>query len=595
MGSITVTQNSKWLKPGERSHLAPFASLRPGGSIYKRYGGNVPQHMLDNMNNALYGSHDATGLSAGSPLAGTGGVAPGGPTGMPQQSPLSMQSQMAGLPYNAGQNQYSAQGTIDPNLLAQEQANPKFSTGTPTAPIMSRGPNRHMGSPSPEMSWSSQLGIDRDQTMAQLGVRANARPGQGYTYSGIGPEGNSVFQDPATGESFTYPASQGQGLTPGQSTGLPQPQTPQTGLVGSEQALQQGLRAGTGAIDRALEQGRGDITSAAQGANSTLRGYYEPGRQSNQYQAALSGALGGSAQQQAMDRFMGSPGQQYLLDQSERAITRNAAATGGLGSGNVLRELQQNAIGLAAQDFDNAFNRLGTVSDRGLAAGGQIAGNQMATGNALAGLTADAGNVAAQMAYGTGNNMAQGRTRAGERIAGNIEGTTSNLAEQMYGQGRDMANVIGQGGSNLAQLLAGAGQNMSAFDQNYANLLAQISSNLGANLMGMPGIGNTTTAPDRSAGIGNAISGVGAVLGGGGLSGLGAALSDRRLKSNIEQIGALPSGIPLYRWEWNDKGRQIAGNQPTVGVMADEVPSEYVVTGADGYKRVNYRELLNGI
>lgn len=448
MASVKITQNSTFAKPGQRSHLAPFASLRPGGTIYNRYNGQVPQHMLDNMNATLNGPHDSGQLSLGSPLAGTAGmqqggaagtqsVAPGGPTGMPQQNPVSIQSQAPSAP--AGMPQQSAQG----------------------------------------------------QAPSQ---------GQGYTYSGIGPEGNSVFQDPATGEIFTYPASQGEGLTPGQSAGLPQPQTPQVGLIGSEQALKQGLGAAGQILDQSQAQGRGDINSASQGANNTLNPYYQPGQQSNQYQAALSGALGGQSQQQAMDRFMGSPGQQYLLDESERAITRNAAATGGLGGANVQRALQQNAVGLAAQDFDNAFNRLGTVSDRGLAAGGQMAGNQMATGQALAGLGQDYGRMGADLAYGTGQGLAQGRTRAGEQIAGNIQGTSSNLANTMMGTGSEMSNVIGQGGSNLAQLLAGAGKDTFNAESNLAQILAQISQNVGANLAGQ-GLGGTNNV----AGVGDDI------------------------------------------------------------------------------------------
>lgn len=427
MAGITVTQNSRFLTGAERDRrLAPFASIRPGGAYY-----GLNTRATNGMN----------------PLGGTGAMtgqmAPGAPTGMPQQTLMSIQSN----PYGQVRD---ANGTLG-----------AFQSG------------------------------------------------QGYTYSGIGPEGNSVFQDPATGEVFTYPASQGQGLTPGQSTGLPQPQTPQTGLIGSEQALQQGLRAGTSAIDSALQQGRSDIQGGLQGSTGTLNPYLQPGQQSNQYQAALAGALGGQAQQQAMDRFMGSPGQQYLLDESERAIRRNAAATGGLGGANVQRALQENAIGLAAQDFDNAFNRLGTVSDRGLAAGGQVAGNQMAAGNALAGLAQGAGNIAAQMAYGTGNNLASGRTRAGEMIAGNLQDTSSNLSNLMYGQGRDMSNVIGQGGSNLAQLLAGAGKDTFNAESALAQLLAQISSNSGANAAGLPGIGGTSTNPGALTGIGNFLGGIG--------------------------------------------------------------------------------------
>ena len=73
-------------------------------------------------------------------------------------------------------------------------------------------------------------------------------------------------------------------------------------------------------------------------------------------------------------------------------------------------------------------------------------------------------------------------------------------------------------------------------------------------------------------------------------------LSDIRLKSNIEKIGELNSGINLYRWEWNEVADQIGvGDQPTVGVLAQELIEyrpDLVVKGHDGYFRVNYSGLV---
>jgi hypothetical protein len=459
----------------QRAQLRAHEATTAGGGQLQPFGAGNFMSNTQQRARAMGGTYTPGPMGNGmgapigmaSALGGTaavgGNVAPGGPAGMPPQQPQSIQSQ------------YQAPGGPLPQ--------------------------------NPTGQYSGQQG--QGAPMSGMPTNQNAPQGQGYTYRGIGPEGNSVFQDPATGEIFTYPASQGEGLTPGQATGLPQPQTPQTGLIGSEQALRQGLQGGTRAIDAALQQGRGDIQSGLQGATGTLSAYSQPGQGANQYQAALAGALGEQAQQDAMDRFMGSPGQQYLLDESERAIRRNAAATGGLGGANVQRALQENAIGLAAQDFDNAFNRLGSISDRGLASSGQIAGNQFAAGNALAGLTQDAGNIAAQMAYGTGNNLAQGRTRAGEMIAGNLDSTSSNLAQMMYGQGRDMSNVIGSGGSDLARLLAGAGEQTFNAESGLAQLLAQISQNAGANAAGLPGLGGTGQNPGVLTGAGNFLGGLG--------------------------------------------------------------------------------------
>jgi hypothetical protein len=335
------------------------------------------------------------------------------------------------------------------------------------------------------------------------------QPG-GFTYIGRNNDGKTQFVDPTTGERFLMPGGVGDNFTPGQSYSLPSA-TPKTGLIGSEEAMQSGLGAGIRAVEQGYGQGRRDVAGALGGANSALSPFMQSGQGSNDYQAALSGALGNAAQQEAMSTFMGSPGQQYLRDESERAIRRNAAATGGLGGANVQRALQENAIGLAAQDFDNSFNRLGSLSDRGLAASGQASGNTMNAGQLLAGLSSGAADMNANMAFGTGQNMAAGRTRAGEMIANNIQNSTSNLANIMQGTGQNISGAIGDGTSNLAQLLAGAGKDNLAAQQAYAALLAQMASGAGAQNAGLGSLGGTGQDPGLLGGIGNLASGLGAL------------------------------------------------------------------------------------
>lgn len=99
-------------------------------------------------------------------------------------------------------------------------------------------------------------------------------------------------------------------------------------------------------------------------------------------QQALLGLSGQEAQQTAIAGLEESPGQRFIRDRQERALLRNASATGGLGGGNVLTALQQQAAGFAQQDIQNQFGRLGQLSGQGQAAtaniaqlGGQTAGN----------------------------------------------------------------------------------------------------------------------------------------------------------------------------------------------------------------------------
>lgn len=113
----------------------------------------------------------------------------------------------------------------------------------------------------------------------------------------------------------------------------------------------------------------------------------EGGDQARQQQLALLGLLGPEAQQAAQDQFQQSPGQQFIRERQERALTRNQAAIGGLGGGNIRTALQEQAAGFASQDFNNQFNRLSSLSGAGQTAASNIGqfGQQAAsnTGNLL--------------------------------------------------------------------------------------------------------------------------------------------------------------------------------------------------------------------
>jgi len=99
---------------------------------------------------------------------------------------------------------------------------------------------------------------------------------------------------------------------------------------------------------------------------------------------------------------------------------------------------------------------------------------------------------------------------------------------------------------------------------------------------------------------GSMFSGAGGLLG--GLTSAGGDIietlikySDIRLKDSITKVGSLENGISLYTWEWNDEGKRLAGDNPTYGVLAQEVQEvipEAVTRGNEGYLMVNYAELI---
>lgn len=279
--------------------------------------------------------------------------------------------------------------------------------------------------------------------------------------------------DPRFTNQAAMPYLASQGFNPEfTTTTTPVSGAPQTGLIGSEAALEGGL---TGSLD-ALQQGNAQANQALQHGISALDPFVNSGNSAVQLQAALSGALGSDAQAKAYADFNSSPGQSYLQQRGEQAVLRNASATGGLGGSRVLQELQRQGVGLAQQDFSSHFDRLGQVSNMGLG-GANIAANL--TGQ-MANNSINYGNNAANYAFNTGQNLSSGRTRAGEM-----------LADLNSRQGSGVSDIINQGGSNLAQLLAGAG-NANA-DQKMQ--LAQLLSSLGmtqssqvAGLGGVPGV-----------------------------------------------------------------------------------------------------------
>jgi hypothetical protein len=87
---------------------------------------------------------------------------------------------------------------------------------------------------------------------------------------------------------------------------------------------------------------------------------------------------------------------------------------------------------------------------------------------------------------------------------------------------------------------------------------------------------------DKTSAITGAIGAIGSLA---GTAATNANKSDRRLKKNINQIGKSPNGLNIYSFEYIDNK---FGNGLFQGVMSDEVPTEAVIKGNDGYDRVNY-------
>lgn len=201
--------------------------------------------------------------------------------------------------------------------------------------------------------------------------------------------------------------------------------------------LQGGIQQGLGATKAAIGTARGDIEATGtagledliagfQGAISQLE---TPG-QAEQRAIGLSGAGGHDQQQAAIDAFIQSPGQQYLRDEQEQSLLRNASSIGGLGGGRVRSALQEQAFGRAAtnqqQGLQNLIqmslpeqNRSANIANILSAGGGQLANYRTGLGSNLANiqmgglaqqvpLLASSGQAQAAGTLGAYNAMQQG-------------------------------------------------------------------------------------------------------------------------------------------------------------------------------------------
>lgn len=263
------------------------------------------------------------------------------------------------------------------------------------------------------------------------------------------------------------------------------------------------LRAGLApAEDLAIQGGLYglDFLDATRGrVNETLSPFTQPGQQAAQQQAALSGALGPEAQATAFQQFQDSPGQAFLRDRGERAVLRNAAAIGGLGGGNVRRELVEFGQGLAAQDFQNQFDRLGQVAGRGLQSGLAGAGFESSLGAAESRIPLDVGS----LLYG-------GRIRAGENLSSNIGGTSSALANLINQQGAGLADIYGTGVNNVNTLIQRAATGDQQAQLQLASQIANLEMGGAGMIAGQPFVAGPQT--NYLGQLGQLASGVGGLL-----------------------------------------------------------------------------------
>ena len=84
--------------------------------------------------------------------------------------------------------------------------------------------------------------------------------------------------------------------------------------------------------------------------------------------------LGTSGNAYDSSQFEMDPGYQWRMEQGQKALERSASAKGMLGSGGMLKALQNYSQGLASQEFNNSYNRLMGMANMGYNSASQQAG-----------------------------------------------------------------------------------------------------------------------------------------------------------------------------------------------------------------------------
>ena len=150
-----------------------------------------------------------------------------------------------------------------------------------------------------------------------------------------------------------------------------------------------------------------------------------------------------------------------------------------------------------------------------------------------------------------------------------------------------MYGAIGDvGAARRAMTQASIDRDMARYEYE-ANAPQNALRNYMAMVSGDYGSTTTATTPGPSG-----LSQLGQIAGIAGSLGF-SPFSDARLKDNVTHIGE-EEGYNVYTWEWNDKAKELGIDDPTVGVMAQEVLEtnpDAVSVNENGYYQVDYGAL----
>ena len=150
-----------------------------------------------------------------------------------------------------------------------------------------------------------------------------------------------------------------------------------------------------------------------------------------------------------INQFQADPGYAFRLSEGQKALDRQAAARGGLISGNALKAAQSYGQQMGSQEYQNAFNRYQAERASQLAPLQSLAGIGQTTASNL-------GSQGAANAQSVGNYLTGAAAAQAAGTVGTANALTSGLGTYLnYNQGNNLLNALR--GGNIGQSGGGIG------------------------------------------------------------------------------------------------------------------------------------------
>ena len=431
----------------------------------------------------------------------------------------------------------------------------------------------------------------RAQTeMAGRDLRSAGQMGRETAQQGIaGLVGTGEEFDPAGIARFQDPFNQ-------QVIEAQQAEIARLGEKQKQDARAQQIRAGAfggsrGAIQEA-EIGRNVLQQQAKtGAELRSQGFQQAAQQAQQ---AFEQAQGRRQQAAQLTGSLGQAGAGTSLQAAQQAgqlglSAEQLAQRGALESGQLGLSGQQGIGSLLASQAGVGQN-LGQMGMQGQQLGANVFGQQMdrtaGAAAGLGGLTQGQFGTALQ-AYGAGTGAQRaaasgiaGLGQQGQQMLGTQISTLGQLGTQ--GRGIQQAGLDAQykAATQMADEPFMRLQRGQALLQGGAPFMPQYTSGFS---MGQ----NQGQAQTRGSFGAQALGAVGTLAS----AAKGLNLSDIRLKENVMKIDDVQPGVGWYTWDWNDTAKAMGIDDPTEGVIAQElkaVDPSAVIMGDHGYYSVDY-------